>query len=332
MPASFAHCLMAQTAIDKLQDKLSADQNKAHILKYASGLGEKNNFVVAGAAAPDYPFLTDIVTTSVLPIAHTWANRMHFEGTFDFINEGIKYLAATDKSSDDFFIKLAWFCGFVSHVMADVFVHPVVNSIVGGTYVFTQQEHGQCELVQDIYIFKKETGEDIVNANPRGGSFGYLKRLEECADPGDKDRIHPAITAFWKELLKSAHPAAHEYFEDITPDIWHHNYKSRVNFIVDPGAIFRHVVGLASRAYYKADNIPAEARVKYINKIKLPNGTISTYDKIFKKAIALIVDTWIKIFEDVDRGTVENVVAYIKDWNLDTGVDESQIYLWPREA
>ena len=333
MPATFAHCLMAKKAIDKISNLVKADQKWNELIDYVQKIGEKNNFAMMGAAGPDYPYTTDILTTVVLQISHTWANRMHYESTLSFIQEGVRSLAKMDKSQEAFSIRLAWFCGFVSHVLADSYMHPVINSIVHGTYIFTHEEHGKCELIQDAYIFQKLTGEEIVAANPRTGNLGYLRILDECSDPSDhdKNRIHSEIYKFWKDLLEKAHPHATEYFSDIDPDRWHHNYKGTVNFVVDPGAIFRHVVGLTGRDYKKWEDIPSGDREKYVEKISLPNGKKSSYDDVFKKAVDMIVDIWLKLFEDVSKGNEKRVAEYIKDWNLDTGVDESRVDLWEKE-
>lgn len=330
MPATFAHCLMAQQSIDKVQKKLKQEEPKGKRIEYAQKIGEKNNFTIMGAAGPDYPYLTDILTTAILPVSHTWANRMHYESTLLFIKEGVKSLSIMDKSGDPFAIRLSWFCGFVSHVMADSYVHPVVNSILGGSYIFTHEDHGQCELIQDIYIFKKLTDEEIVSSNPRDGKLGYLKILEECSDPNDENKVHPEISVFWKELLEAAHPNAKEYFASINPDIWHHNYKGKVNFVADPGAIFRHVIGLTGRAYKKSSEIKDDEKQKYIEKMKLPSGKTLSYDNIFKETVNLIVDTWTMIFEDIEKRNPDGVSKYIRDWNLDTGVDESKVDLWSK--
>jgi hypothetical protein len=125
MPATFAHCLMAQKAIDKILNEPKKGKSKK-ILEFIQKIGEKNNFLITGAAGPDYPYLTEILTTVVLQIGHTWANRMHYENTLLFVKEGVKSLSGMDINSDAFSIRLAWFCGFISHVMADSFVHPVV--------------------------------------------------------------------------------------------------------------------------------------------------------------------------------------------------------------
>lgn len=320
MPATFAHCLIGTIAIDILLKK------RKKIL--AKILSEYNSFVIIGATGPDYPYLTDVLTTDVLKIGHTWANRMHYESVSSFVIEGVARLADMDKKSKPFAIRLAWFCGYVSHVIADSYIHPVVNSIVHGPYMFTHNEHGKCELIQDIYIFQKETGEDIVSSNPRYGNFGYLRILDECSDPDDIDRIHPDIRTFWSDLLKSAHPNAQEYFDSIDPDKWHYNYKGRVNFIVDPGAIFRHILGMAGFNYKKASEITTEERQKYIEKVQLPKGLEDHYDSVFKNVVDRVVAVWEKLFENITRGIPDEVAEYIKDWNLDTGVDESKIDLW----
>jgi hypothetical protein len=94
-----------------------------------------------------------------VPISHAWANQMHYENTFLFAKEGVKRLASVeDKSGKPFSVRLALFCSFVSHTMADSFVHPAVNSIVGIPYILEKAERGKCELISDIYVFKKSSG------------------------------------------------------------------------------------------------------------------------------------------------------------------------------
>ena len=329
MPATFAHCLLTKKSIEQINKSAKQGAWKEKI-DYAKKIGEKNNFETAGAAGPDYPYLSEMLTTAILPIRHTWADRMHYEGTLDFIKEGVKNLCQMDKNSEAFSIRLAWFLGYVSHVFADSYIHPVVNATVHGGYRFTGKEHGQCELVQDIYIFQELTGEEIVNASPRNGKLGYLRILEECSDPADNEgsRIHPEIRMFWKELLEKAHPFASGYFDDIDPDKWHHNYKAGVNFVVDPVAIFRHVVGLTGRKYKRWSDVTDEDKTKYVEKITLPTGSNLHYKKLFDNAVTLIGDAWLKIVNSVHAGDVEKVADYVSDWDLDTGVDISQIELW----
>lgn len=319
MPATFAHCLLAREAMERL--------GKTSL--FPGVLKEKSHFVVMGSTGPDYPYLTDVVKYGVLHIGHNWANRMHYENIRGFIREGVKKLSALDKSSDQFKNCLAWFSGYVSHVIADSFIHPVVNCTVGGTYIFTDKKHGRCELVQDIYIFNKKTGTDICNAASLDSkTFGYLNILDDCSDPQDTERMHPHIKSFWEDILKVVHPHASEYFDQLDPDEWHKNYKGRVDFVADGRSIFRHVLDIANAPHYIAwSKIEQIEKNKYIEQVALPNGEKVHYDVLFDHGVDRIVSMWKALFPKID-GNTSPTMPFVKDWNLDTGVDESKIDLW----
>lgn len=320
MPATFAHCLIAREAMQRMGTEGAL---------YSGILKMKNNFVVMGATGPDYPYLTDVIKYGLLHIGHNWANRMHYENVNVFIGEGVKRLSVMDQKSDQFQTCLAWLAGYMSHVIVDSFVHPVINQIVGGSYIFTHEEHGHCELIQDIYIFKKKTDTDIINAAPTDGqTFGYLNILDDCSDPDDPNKINQHIRLFWPELLRVAHPHASSYFKDIDPDEWHKNYKARINFISDTRSIFRHVLDITNAPRYiaEAEISPAD-REKYINNVLIPdqpNGI--SYDALFDKTVDLVVSKWKAIFPLVENGNTSTLP--VKDWDLDTGVDVSKIDLW----
>jgi len=324
MPATFTHCLLAREAIERLGKQTL----------YPGVLKVKNHFVVMGSTGPDYSYLTDVVVYGLLHIGHCWANRMHYENINGFINEGVKKLSLMDKKSEQFNNCLAWFCGYVSHVIADSFVHPVVNCTVHGTYIFTHTDHARCELVQDIYIFNQKTKTDICNAAARDRkTFGYLNILDDCSDLHDPDKMHPHIRDFWTELLKTAHANASQYFADIEPDTWHKNYKNRVDFATDSRSIFRHVLDIAKAPRYVPwATIEQQERSKYIEKVEVPGSAKQTqpYDKIFSQAADNIVMIWKTLFPFIESRK-DPPATLIKDWNLDTGVDESKIDLWKEE-
>lgn len=321
MPATFTHCLLTRTAIERIGISKS----------YPGILRMKNHFVVMGATGPDYPYLTDVIKYGVLNIGHNWANRMHYENTGGFIREGINRLSAMDKKSEEFENCLAWFLGYVSHVVADSYLHPVVNRTVHGTYIFTHTEHARCELVQDIYIFKKKTNTDICKAAARDNkTFAYLNILDDCSDPKDLDKMHPHIRTFWSEILKSVHPYASEYFGGIDPDTWHKNYKDRVDFVANSQSIFRHVLDIAQAPRYVPwSEISNEERSKYIDNVENPTGTKQSYDTLFIQTADQIAFTWATLFPYIENGRVPSRTV-IKDWNLDTGVDESNVDFWRR--
>ncbi len=319
MSATFAHCLIARKAIERMgtEDAL-----------YAGLLKIKNNFVVMGATGPDYPYLTDVVKYGILHFGHNWSNRMHYENIDGFILEGVRRLSKMDKNSDQFQTCLAWFAGYASHVVVDSFMHPMINCIVHGIYIFTHVEHGHCELIQDSYIFKKLTGTDIITAAPTDGkTFGYLNMLDDCSDPEDLDKIHPYIKDFWSDLIKVAHPYASDYFADINPDEWHKNYKKRVDFVSDGRSIFRHVLDIANAPHYVAESaIGPDDRKKCIEQVNLPDKSVSTYDAVFDRAVNLVVSMWKALFPLIQTG-IETPFP-IKDWDLDTGINQGKIDLW----
>jgi hypothetical protein len=319
MPATFAHCLLAREAMKRFE--------KSKL--YPGILKIKNHSVFMGATGPDYPYLTDVFKYGILHIGHNWSNRMHYENIGGFISKGINKLSQMNKKSDNFKNCLAWFSGYVSHVVADSYLHPVVNSTVHGTYIFTHTEHARCELVQDIYIFNKITGTDICKAAARDGkTFAYLNILDDCSDPQDPDKMHPHISTFWPEILKAAHPYASEYFGDIDPDTWHKYYKNRVDFVADGRSIFRHVLDIVNAPQYVPwADIPQEERSQYIENVEIPGGTKQTYSTLFNKTADRIASTWNALFPYIENGQVPPTTL-VKDWNLDTGVDESKIDLW----
>jgi len=55
MPATFSHCLVATRAIDVMGKRKRSANTRI--------LGENNSFVIMGATGPDYPYLTDVLTT-----------------------------------------------------------------------------------------------------------------------------------------------------------------------------------------------------------------------------------------------------------------------------
>lgn len=319
MPATFAHCLIAREAIERM----GVEANP-----YSGILKMKNNFVVMGATGPDYPYLTDVITYGILHIGHNWSNRMHYENVTGFIGKGLQKLSQMNKNSDEFQTCLAWLSGYVSHVVVDSFMHPVINCIVNGIYIFTHVEHCHCELIQDTYIFNKITGTDIIKAAPKDqGTFGYLNILDDCSDPNDPDKMHPYIGAFWSDLLRTAHPHAADYFKDINPDEWHRNYKSRIDFISDARSIFRHVLDITNAPRYVAESAiePAD-REKYIAKVALPDHSIAAYDDVFDRAVNLVVSKWKALFPRIQDG--KDSPLPVDNWDLDTGVDQSRIDLW----
>ena len=140
MAGTFTHWMVVEEALSKYENRHS--QKKHH---YFSNILFLKHFVCVGASGPDYPYLTDIILGK-----HSWADRMHYENTGDFICHGIRNLHTLNGEAFD--TCLAWLCGFATHLVTDSVIHPVVQAIVG-PYIFNQTDHRHCELTQDTFIF-----------------------------------------------------------------------------------------------------------------------------------------------------------------------------------
>lgn len=152
--------------------------------------------------------------------------------------------------------------------------------------------------------------------------------LDDCSVAESLDKVNPDIKDFWTELLKVAHPYASGVFGTIDPDTWHKNYKNRVDFASDSRSIFRHVLDIVNAPrYVSLNDISPEDLKKYINEVVTPIGTKVHYDTVFNQTVDKIVGFWKELFLCIQNNTGPTNTL-VKDWNLDTGVDESQIDLW----
>ena len=63
----------------------------------------------------------------------------------------------------------------------------------------------------------------------------------------------------------------------------------------------------------------------------MPNGKTTNYADLFNEAVHKVAEIWQYLLKDIEGGSTDNTAGHIKDWNLDTGVDESVIDLWRKE-
>jgi hypothetical protein len=310
MAGTFTHWMVVEEALDGFNRLPQKHPFFPTIL-------ELNHFVCLGAVGPDHPYLTELLGGFLK--VHSWADRMHYENTSEFVRQGIRNLTALN--GDSFNICLAWLCGFTTHLVTDSVIHPAVLSTVG-PYVFNSVEHRHCELIQDSYIFHEIKGIEL-------GYSDYVKLFFMCSDPKDKNRINHNLGKFWTKTLKETHPAAAEHFDKIDPDRWHQNFLSRMSSAADPMPIFRHFAEEKNLAYKKTKDISQEERRQFIDKVKLPRNKTGQFKKdAFDKTVKAVMDVWGKLFVNIENKNPDGCEAYLKNWNLDTGVDEDVTYFW----
>ncbi len=310
MAGTFTHWMVVEEALDKYNDLPQKSPYFSTIL----GL---NHFVCLGAVGPDYPYLTELLG-NYLKI-HSWADRMHYENTGEFVRQGIRNLLTLN--GDAFNTCLAWLSGFVTHLVTDSVIHPVVQAIVG-PYIFNKTEHRHCELTQDSYIFHEIKAVEL-------GYAEYVGLFKMCSDPQDATRINSYLSGFWAQTMKTTHPTASPWFDKVDPDAWHKNFLSRISSAADPIPVFRHFEEEKDLAYKPTDEITPEERQRFIDQVRLPGNRTGEFKKdAFSKAVDTVVATWGRLFDDIKNKNPDGPALYIKNWNLDTGVNEDKADFW----
>lgn len=311
MPGAFAHLTLTNLASgDIYLDEINLHDNAYIAIK------DYLNYCELGSVSPDYPYL-------VIPpqSKHTnWADYMHIdEKTKSFILSGINSIKNLDNQVDKE-KSFAWLCGVVSHIVADVVIHPVVELKVG-PYDDNKTEHRICESHQDAYIYQR------LNLGAVGLAEHLKSGVEKCSAVDDKDKLNPIIKQIWEDMLKAIRP---NEFESNKPDIdtWHKAFNQNVSIFEEGGKLHplaRHVAVNTLGATY-----PAEDKIdeQYIKNLHEPSGTLMDYDEIFDKAIDQVLQSW-KILGEAVFNDDNEYLSYFGDWNLDSGRNnQSALVFW----
>lgn len=321
MAGTYVHFMAAE----KARDAITGDSaiSKSYLLDLYWP------FVIAGSVAPDYPYL--VLTSGD---AHEWAGRMHHTRTRDTLRAGFSTLRST-MDADERDIAAAWMLGYLSHVITDVVVHPIVNRIVG-PYEQNKKAHRLCEMTQDSQIFMEVKGVEITEGE-------YIDHLRDISDPADSNKIHPVVERQWQMMLKDVHQ---DFYDGTNLDIngWQGSYISKLD-TVDERIIFaniRRFVEDEALFYRRSTEIPDGDREKYIKSVPLPGGGAQPYMDVFEKAANKVEEGWRTVLTDLvsapDTGGMGGAGAlmaddWVKDWSLDKGIilgedDDAIPYFW----
>ena len=311
MAGTFTHWMVVEQALAQYKD-----QGGNH--PYFPTIMGKNHYVCLGAVGPDYPYLTDLLDKYLR--IHSWADRMHYEKSGEFARLGVERLLTL--TGEAFDTCLAWFCGYASHLITDAVIHPVVQAIVG-PYIFNADDHRHCEMTQDTFIFWDIKGVEL--------SYGdYPGLFTMCSDPADKSRINSYVRDFWIPVLEANHPSATKWFGRIDPDRWHKNFLSRISSAADPMAIFRHLGEEENIVYKKTGELTDDEKTRFLTQVNLPGGQTGTFkENAFNNAVNKLIETWDKLFGDIENKNPAGCASYIHNCDLDTGVDVDKHVYWP---
>jgi hypothetical protein len=269
-------------------------------------LSSNYQFVFLGAESPDLPYLSLGVG------GKQWADAMHYERTNSQVISGFEALRqrwGTRTPADE--IICAWLLGYVSHMVADATVHPIVQAIVG-PYQGHEEEHRLCEMTMDSLIFEEINHNDLTYAE-------FSDALKFC-----KESIYfQDLLDFWQSQLAGNYPdMAHE----AEPHTWFSEYIKAID-AVEGGkvaAFFRHV-GIGGGYFYRMPedirtNFP-EDHQRYYAEVKFPGGSGPFRSNGFDRAVNNVANIWQTLYSGLtDLGLAVSQV--VRNWNLDTGGDQ----------
>ena len=220
-------------------------------------------FAYLGGVSLDYPYLG---------LDAEWADLMHKSMTDQIIKCAMPllYQARIDyPDAKEWRQQIAWLLSFVSHIIADVTIHPVVNIRVG-KYEINKDNHRRCEMYQDVLIYKEITGLDLhVSDNMKN-------EIRSCGTAID---LNDDVEELWKTCLQGAfHP---RQLQDDQIDKWH--------------AFFIKLVDLARSVMLFVKNNPAEA-------------TLFDDQELVRRATAFDPNLLESYKGYVIRGTVDGVI------------------------
>ncbi len=309
MAGAFTHFIICDVAKRK---RSVADSEMRRLLN------KHSQFLFFGAASPDLPYLS-FKTGDI-----NWADVMHYEKTngiaINSHNE-LKKVWASRQTADE--IRLVWLWGFISHLVADATIHPVVQAIVGH-YDQNKSEHRLCEMTQDSLIYLERKNTDIRYAE-------FSSALKFCS----RSEHFNKLMDLWTEIGSKTYSDKNT---EPNPKLWFTTYSEAIDAAEggsDIVALFRHL-GIGKGFIYKTrDEIVSkfpQDYEKYYTKAKLPDGSISSFLKNgFEKAVDNVIDAWNNLYAGL-TSTI-NVANLIKNWNLDTGVDmespDGVVTYWP---
>ena len=306
MPGTYAHLMMTEKALEWFRGNQDINE------KLRGSVLTHSHFVHLGSVGPDYPYL-DIVQ----PKQKLWADHMHYRHTGDVIKtmaEKLLDLFPQGFEKEEFIIPFCWTLGYLSHVTGDLVVHPVVLNIVG-PYVGHEIEHRHCEMIQDAFIYH------LIRQGAEIEHSGLMKIIEICSKPGDKDKIHPILLVFWRDVLKTHFP---NDYQDHRPDIdqWHDQFEDWIGIAGRPLFVGRIVDPNHKYTYKRSYEITPKERESFLDRLPLPDGEFGTYERdVFPKAVGHVTDQWAFLSKGILIGNIDQFLSGITNCDLDTGRD-----------
>lgn len=292
-------------------------------------------YTYLGGVSPDYPYLG---------LDADWADLMHKGKTNQMIRCAmpiVHQMRVAQPDSQVWRQQFAWLLGFVTHIIADVTIHPVVNIRVG-KYEQHKEDHRHCEMNQDVWIYKEITGIDLhVSDNMKS-------EIRSCGTGVD---LNDDVENLWKGCLEKAYSPRKLHDDQI--DRWHAFFVKLVDLAevgrkvpvfgrhMASGALAYPAKNELDSSFYKNIKVPISSDVLNTDKPEDPffgqpkdSGNPTSFRAIFDKTSAHILEAWKVLSDDMftsDGKLGELHETVFGDWSLDTGIDKAskQLRFWP---
>ncbi len=294
--------------VDSVSTPEALDQIPTLIPSVRAALDNYHPFCRLGAVSPDCPAFVGSTD------AMGWSGIMHYLRPADFVRYAIPQLLTMSFNTADTRACIAWLFGYASHLVADLTVHPIVAELVGPYSIKKNRKpHRNCELNQDVYIFHKLTGREVLDYD-----FLEFSGLDECATSGSLQKLNRAANGLWEyALCQYPRDDTKAYVRlpatTLDPDNWFASYVNLMENFATKGTGIGHFFGLS---YPRL----ADLDCRFIENLKTPNssGTIH-FDELFELTRQNIIKSW----TDLARSLAEDDAKLftLANADLDTGMN-----------
>ena len=190
MASGITHMLLAGEFSGKLGDQYEEYENLKDLLD------QKLPLFHLGAVAPDLPYAS-LADLDFFSDESSIADLFHYEDTNQLPVQALKKIKImTDEAGKE--SCLAFFLGYISHIVADGIIHPFVRDKVGD-YESNAKEHRALEMGIDVLYFA-----DITNAS---GTQINLRdsEINEQIKNVFNDKNFDQVMALFSETIKSVY-------------------------------------------------------------------------------------------------------------------------------
>jgi len=306
MSASYAHILLTR------EINTPASLSSLH-MTIQEAIAFNSPFVELGAISPDLPALS-----RENKVQECWTNFMHAAYTKKLVESGVNHIIQSLNIGEDkstLYKKIAWFFGYVSHIVTDTTIHPIVNSINNADYQKDPEKHVECEMHQDSHIFY-----NITKLPPEKRASFFSNGVGECINKRSlfySRRLDRDIAIIWDKMLNETFP---DHYKTAPPefDNWYKRFTislSKVAEFASQFACCRNNVEIA-----KGKTFPTleEISNNYISNIVTPTSKVMNYFELFDIAKINTLEIWKNISDAIfiDNSLIGSIIG---NWDLMSG-------------